>query len=286
MNTATNEHAIVSILNQRIQEDDIDVPMLPEVANRVVQLTRDPDSEASDLAKLIQSDQALAGHVMRIANSALYSPNSTLVSLQQAITRLGMQIIADIALAASLNSKMFNAPGFEKFILDNLRYSFLTGLWSKEIARACRKNVETAFLAGLLHDIGRLVGIQLVLEVARSLRTKIGATDILTLANHFQRTLGVKVVTQWEMPTLVCDVVTWFDEPEHAGPSREQTFAVVAGTIFASHFAPANKYRTKIDLDTLRAHPSLADLNLYPEDIDKLLAKAEIVKAASESIYS
>ena len=52
----------------------IDVPMLPEVANRVMRLTQDPNAITTDLAKLVQSDQVLAGHVMRIANSALYSP--------------------------------------------------------------------------------------------------------------------------------------------------------------------------------------------------------------------
>lgn len=283
MNTASNEQLIISQTNQRIQRDDVEVPMLPEVANRVVQITRDPESEASELAKLIQSDQALAGHVMRIANSALYSPNASLVSLQQAITRLGMDIISDIALAASLNSKMFNAPGFEKYIQENLTYSLMSGLWSKEIARECRRNVETAFLAGLLHDIGRLIGIQLVTEVASTINANVDHRIVLALANHFQRILGVKVVNQWEMPSLVCDVVTWFDDPNNAGVSRDQTLAVVAGSTFASHFFEPTKHREQISEDDLKANDSLAELNLYPEDIDTLLGKADMVKSALEA---
>ena len=87
-----------------LTENQIEVPMLPDVANQVLVLSNDPDSDAAQLAKLIQSDQSLAGHVMRIANSAAYTPNASMVSLQQAVARLGMNLITEIALAASLNN--------------------------------------------------------------------------------------------------------------------------------------------------------------------------------------
>ena len=134
METVTNTHIVTQAYSAELQQDTIEVPLLPEVASKVVRLAQSSDSNAEDLAKLIQSDQPLAGHVMRIANSALYSPNSTMVSLQQAITRLGMQIIADIALAASVNSKMFNAPGYGKYIAAQLKFSLHSGLWAKAVS--------------------------------------------------------------------------------------------------------------------------------------------------------
>ena len=284
MTTATKEASFIDVIANRIKQDDIEVPMLPEVANKVMRLTNDPESDAGDLAKLIQSDQTLAGHVMRIANSALYSPNATLVSLQQAITRLGMRVIADIALAASVNSKMFNAPGYEKHIQTELQFSLMAGLWAKEVARACRRNVEAAFLAGLLHDIGRPVTIQVVIEAAKAFKIDVPPNQMFELEQHFQRSLGISVVHQWEMPSLVCDVVTWFDDYSNAGKSAEQTMIVVAGAEFARRFYKGTPLRKKITHDQLIKSPVLADLNLYPDDIEKLIAKADAINSAMEAM--
>lgn len=284
MTTAQHENSFVEVVTQRINQGDIEVPMLPEVANKVMRLTNDPESDANDLAKLIQSDQTLAGHVMRIANSALYSPNATLVSLQQAITRLGMRVIADIALAASVNSKMFNAPGYEKHIQTELQFSLMAGLWAKEIARACRRNVEAAFLAGLLHDIGRPVCIQVVTEVAKSCKIDVPTNMMHELEQHFQRSLGITVVHQWEMPSLVRDVITWFDDYANAGKSAEQTMIVVAGAEFSRCFYKGTPLNKKITRDQLLKSPVLADLNLYPDDIEKLIGKEDLICSAMEAM--
>ena len=77
---SSNGQALATYLEQLVDGKKIEVPMLPEVASRVLALSNDPDSDAAQLANLIQGDQALAGHVMRIANSAAYTPNASMVS--------------------------------------------------------------------------------------------------------------------------------------------------------------------------------------------------------------
>lgn len=268
---------IIDALQQRLQQEQIEVPMLPEVASKVIRLTQDSDSDAEDLSRLIQSDQPLAGHVMRIANSAMYSPNAALVSLQQAIARLGMRIISDIALAASVNSKLFNAPGYNKFIAKQILLSLHSGIWAKEIARACRRNVEAAFLAGLLHDIGRPVAIQATLECAQDQRIQLEPIQVLKIANRFERQLSTSVVRKWEMPTIVCDVVAWFHDYKKAEKAKEQTMIVIAGARFAAHFTES-KGKPMLSKEDLLADDVFADLNLYPEDVEALFEKSEAVK--------
>lgn len=274
---------MIDAIQARLQRDEIDVPLLPEVASKVIRLTQDADSDAEDLARLIQSDQPLAGHVMRIANSALYCPNTTLVSLQQAIARLGMQVISEIALAASINSKMFCAPGFSQFIAEQLKFSLHCGVWAKEVARICRRNVEAAFLSGLLHNIGRPVAIQTALESAQQRRITLSHHDVLALASCFERALSVKVVHFWEMPVVVCDVVSSFDQYQQAGKAKEQTMIVVAGARCAAHFTK-EEGTIMLSKDALLKDEVFADLNLYPEDIEKLLAKADSVANTLEAM--
>lgn len=274
---------LTAILQQRIAEGEIDVPMLPKVASRVIHLTQDANSDAEDLARLIQSDQPLAGHVMRIANSAIYSPNSTLVSLQQAIARLGMQIISDIALAASINSKMFNAPGYNGFIAQQLKFSLHCGVWAKEVARACRRNVEAAFLAGLLHDIGRPVAIQTVLDIAQYKSVKLSRHDLLSVVATFDSELSVKVVRNWEMPSIVCEIVEHFADYQNAGKAREQTMIALAGTKFAAQFSKIEGRIAQRKEDFLGNHV-FGDLNLYHDDIERLTERADSINTTVEAI--
>lgn len=274
---------ITDALHTRIAKNDIEVPLLPEVASKVIRLTQDKESDAEDLSRLIQSDQPLAGHVMRIANSALYSPNTTLVSLQQAIARLGMQIIADIALAASVNSKMFNAPGYNQFIAEQLKFSLHCGVWAKEVARVCRRNVEAAFLAGLLHDIGRPVAIQAALEIAQGHHIKLEKSDVLDIALQFDADLSIKVVRFWEMPSIVCDVVEHFHDYSAAGKAKEQTMISVAGSRFAAHFSKTEGH-VQLNKKQLFEQPVFADLNLYQDDLDRLMEREAQVKNTLEAM--
>lgn len=277
-------------LEQLISKRTLDVPLLPEVAGKVVRLTQDPDSEAADLAKLIQSDQTLAGHVMRVANSAAYSPNSSMVSLQQAITRLGMKLMAEIALSASINTRLFNTPGFEQHISYEIKYSLASGLWAKEVARACRKNVEAGFLAGLMHDIGRPVAIQSILDIAEKLKLKLDKSEILKLEEQFQNEIGVCVVEKWEMPKSVCQSVEYFHKYTEPHSVQMQTMIVVAGSRIASHYM--SEMNDEIDktecetIDELKEQSVFADLNLYPEQIETLLEKADSVNGAVEAMYT
>jgi len=271
-------------IRNQIRSESIEIPMLPEVAGRVLRTTQDPESAATDLAKLIQGDQSLAAHVMRIANSAAYSPSAAMVSLQQAITRLGMKVIAEIALAASLHSSLFNTPGFERHIQYILNYSLASGLWAKETARACRKNVEAAFLSGLLHDIGRPLAVQLALEIARHMRIRLREQDIFQIEHEVQRELGIKVLEQWGMPSTVINVVKYFDNYEQEHEGQLQTKIVVAGTAVAAHFMANAGEDYCPNHDELLAHPVFASINMYPDEVEQLLEREDIINSTMEAM--
>lgn len=273
---------IAAVLETRIKSGKLDVPMLPETASKVVTLSQDPESDAAQLAQLIQSDQSLAGHVMRIANSAAYSPNTSLVSLQQAITRLGLSLISDIALAASISSKMFRAPGYEKYLDSTWRHALATALWSKEVARAARRNVEASFLCGLLHSIGRPVALQECLEACNKQGIQLDEASVLSLVERYQQATGLAVVEKWEMPKVVCEVIRNIDNQDLSGSVVEQAASVHCGAKFATHMLhPENLSR-----DDLCAHPVLSDINLYNDEVNKLLEKQDAIKGTMESMLS
>lgn len=269
-------------LAELLKGKTIEVPMLPDVASRVLSLSNSQDSDAGQLAKLIQSDQALAGHVMRIANSAAYSPNSSLVSLQQAIARLGMGLISEIALAASVNAKLFKAPGYEKRIVDIWVHALATALWGKEVARVAKKNVEASFLCGLLHSIGRPVILQSIAEYSGQKKLVITEQESLLLEQRFHVLFGSQIVDKWEMPVIVREAVLHYQHYQQAKSNMDQAMIVYAGT----QLATAMLWPETVSLELVMHSEVFADLNLYDDDLERLLAQTDKVKAGLEAMKS
>ena len=261
-------------LKLAIVEGFVEVPMLPEVAHRALILAKDPESTASEMAELVQSDQSLAGHVMRIANSVAYTPLSNLVSLQQAISRLGMNVISEIALSAVLSAKLFNTPGFEDYVEYNWQHALATSLWSKEIARLCKLDVEVSFLAGLLHSIGRPAVLQTILELAKQQNKIVTPEDVHRLENKYSQRVTELVVTRWKMPTQVLESIKPYNEQEEAAAYKIAA-AVHVGSRFATYML---ELAVEDDKETLMQLPVLRVLGLNQEQVEQLFTLEETIQ--------
>lgn len=276
-----NAHPLAQEMDQRVQAGQLDIPMLPDVARKVLLITNDPNSDAAQLMKVIQADQALAARVMRIANSAAYTPNASIVSLQQAIARLGMLVIRDIALATSLNARMFKAPGFETQIAEMWEHALTAALWSKEIARKARKNVEAAFLCGLLHSIGKPIILQETLDNMKKEGLNIPPGVVMDIVDELHLDAARLALQHWKMPELVIDAVTHQNEYSEATVGQDQAKIIRAAKQFAAHTLTGEPTE-----DQLLALPALADLNLYENEVADLYALKEAVKQGLEAMRS
>ncbi|NOU10644.1 MAG: HDOD domain-containing protein, partial [Nitrospira sp.] len=110
-------------LVQKIKTGDVELPLLPQAASQVMALASDPSADAAKLSALIHQDQALAAHVLRIANSPAYMPRSPVVSLQHAVAMLGITLLSEIAFTASLKTGAFKVPGYEDDVKQLWRHS-------------------------------------------------------------------------------------------------------------------------------------------------------------------
>lgn len=276
----TSVQAIEEALQQQISDGTLDLPILPAVANQVIQLTSDPESTSKELADLLQRDQALASHAMRIANSAAYSPVTKLVSLQQVITRLGMRTLSEIALSSTLGAKLFKVPGYEWRAVEIWRHALATALWCKEISRINRRNVDTTFLAGLLHSIGRPVVLQASLKLAQEQGIELSKEQVSDLEDRFQQEVGLTVCQMWNMPALVIDTVQHLQNPQQAEEGSEQIAIVQGATCFAQHTLVPDL----LDEEQLRQLDIIEHLHLYDDDVDQLLSVKESIESTLEAI--
>ncbi|MBN4055172.1 HDOD domain-containing protein [bacterium AH-315-K03] len=267
-------------LSQRIANKKLSLPMLPQVTTQVLSLVNDVDSDAAALAKLIQSDQALAGHVMRIANSAAYSPMAKMTSLQQASARLGMQNIADIAMAATMGPKLFQVPGFEDMVSEIWKASLATAVWAREIARQGRRNVESTFLCGLLCQIGKPVVLQTVLEIAKDLNESADPQDVSQLIERFQVEVGSSLAEHWQLPVAVGNTIRFIDIEGPAEEVQDIVDSIKAARIFSAITLTDRHY----DLDLISTDPHIVETNLYSDDIQQLLEKTDAIHETVEAL--
>ena len=264
---------IGSELEKRMALKALALPMLPQVTTQVLSLVNDVNSDAAELAKIIQSDQALAGHVMRIANSAAYSPNAQMTSLQQAIARLGMQNMAEIAMAATIGPKLFDAKGYESLIKDIWEGSLAIAVWAREIARQGRRNVESTFLCGLLCQIGRPVVLQTVLDIAKQDDVVIDQEVVLQLMKKYQCQVGAELADHWQLPSAVAHTIEGINVDGPAKNFADIVTTIKAAQVFASVTAGDRDYQ----VDNLIVDPAVIEINLYAEDVQQLIDKADSI---------
>jgi len=269
-------------VNTKIDSGDLEVPVLPKVANRILQCASDPDSDAASLAQIIQGDQSMATHIMRVANSAQYCPSGKIVSLQQAIARLGMQQITEIALAISMNARQIDAPGHEKLVDDLWLNSLATAAWSKEIARITRRNVETAFLGGLFFHIGKPVVLLAVLDVAKKQGVVPDAGEMLSFIEKQHLRVGLDVAREWDLPSFVVDLIAvkQCDDENNASSDLALT---VGSAILLADMQLANE---PFSVEILGELDGFSLLNLYPEDLETLIEKTELVRQSMEVLVA
>jgi putative nucleotidyltransferase with HDIG domain len=265
---------------EKIAEGSFELPMLPEVATLVMAATQDENCDAKRLSRMIHRDAALAGHVLKLANSPLYAPTVPIVSLQQAVSRLGMKKIREMALVVACQAKVFRVPGQDARVRALFRHSVAAAAYAQEIARLRRWNVEEAFLCGLLHDAGKPVLLQLLVEVERELDLGVDASVVEDVVDEMHGSVGGRLVEEWRLPARLAETIVHHHRP-HEAPSAAQSAMMTAIADDLAHFALQSKPVTEAQLG---AHPLLVPLNLYRDELDALIARKDAVKAAAEAV--
>lgn len=250
--------SLEELAHERISAGNIELPVFPSSANEVLGLCEAADVDAKKLADVIRRDATLAGHFLAIANSAAFGGGrSPLVTLQQALTRLGLTQTKQIAIVIACKTRAFVVPDRPERAEELLEHAFSTALYAQEIARARRLNVEEAFLAGLLHDIGEPAVLQVCGEVQRSSGRFFETREIDACVARFHEELGGMIARSWQMRGPIVDAIA-----SHHGSPKKQTVALVQ---LADELAHGRRDVAK--------HPASDVLNLYPDDVAQLLAR-------------
>lgn len=273
---AENYEFVRGLFAAQVARAELELPVLPEVAAKVVAVAASPETDASNLARLITGDQALAAHVMRVATSAAYQPRTPIESLQHAISWLGMAEVSDIAFTVAVQGKLLNVPGQKNRVTRMWKNAVATALWSRAIADRTTRAAETSYLNGLLHEIGMPVCLQSVSELSRRAAAPLIESEFDALVAEFHVEVGAQLAMSWKLPPAVNVVIRWWRDWENA-PDRRDACAVA---YLAHHLAGHMLEHTgAIAVEALASDPVTDYLGLGVEELQGLFAQADHIHA-------
>ncbi len=202
MNTET---PLMAQITERLESGLQDLPVFHSVALRLQQKLRTRDFHVDDIIDLISEDQALASQVLKLANSSYYAGLSKIGTIKDAIVRLGVQEIANLAMMASQVEYYKSGNSILDAHMKNLwTHSLSCAMGAKWLARkAGYSNLASeAFMAGLLHDIGKLALMKVLDDIDKSGGASSGFSETLVheILDKMHEEVGYRLMQSWSLP--------------------------------------------------------------------------------------
>ncbi len=201
------------------------LPTLPVVIAKLRKAISDPNADARKIAKIIEDDPSMMARIMKVVNSALYRGRQDVTSLQMAVARMGFNAISNIAMSTTIFSvfKSSTEAGFnhEEF----WRHSISVGIGANVLYDRCKPALKKRYttdilqLAGLLHDIGKIVLEQFfhnsfreAIELSKSEEIPLNKAEKKVMGvDHAE--IGAVLAQRWHLTPDFSQVIRWHHTP-------------------------------------------------------------------------
>lgn len=199
---------------------------LPEVTARILRTVEDPRSSASQLHRIVSHDPALVTRILKVVNSAFYGLPGQIASIERAIVLLGLNAVKNLAVAASLG-QLFrgNVTLCGEFTPKDLwSHCVGVGVAARGLARLTKLPVaDEAFLAGMVHDVGLVVHLQVTPEKLKEVceRSLAGEADFCELERQVigvdHQEMGRALAAHWKFPRTCQMAAGYHHRPDALG---------------------------------------------------------------------
>lgn len=267
----------------------VEVSSLPTIFTRINEAVNNPRSSMNTIGAIIAEDAGLTSRLLMVVNSAFFNFPQRIDSIPKAISIVGTQQLRDLALATSIIKLFKGIPddlvNMEKF----WAHSIGVGIAARTLAAFRREmNVERFFLAGILHDIGRLLMLTKIPDLAREAIMQARQEGALLYAAEAQRigfdhaAVGNALVTQWKLPHYLEEVVGYHHKPQSATRFPTEVAIIHVADIMAhamalgssgEHFVPPinNDAWEKLALPTSVLAPAFEQIDRQFVDATKFI---------------
>ena len=284
-------HHRLTILNHYIRQ----LPPFPATANKVMEICRDVNTSPTDLTKVISLDPVLTGKLMQLVNSAYFGFSREIISPVRAVIMLGMNTVKNLVLGSTVMSAFGARKNFRALDMNMFwKHSLGVGVIAKLIAKKRnidKKLLEGYFIAGLLHDIGKIplnsrfsdeyMNI-LGIPENESLPLFVSEKQILGIDHAY---VGNLIAEKWKLGEEISDTITYHHTPEtYQGVQNDILFTVILSDYFANTSEigfSGNRYLNNIYPEVMgyfkdNAELSFNDISEFNGEVEQEIEKAQI----------
>jgi HD-like signal output (HDOD) protein len=276
-----------------------DLPPMPQIVFKARRLLSDPDTEMRDLSTLLESDQAIATKVLKLANSAYYGLSGKVSSIRHASSMLGFnalgQLISMVGTSAVLGKTL---AGYDLDSAGAWRHSLMAASASRILSLRKNPDLENdAFSAGLIHDVGKLVLDRHVDQRKAEFErlTAGGRNSMLSAEQHIlgldHAEIGFEVCKHWNIPESISNAIRFHHQPSQSDDDELAYIIFMANSIANMVKALEDTEGMMAQMDGIEAHMYMIDdealsfLGLSEADVPTILNEArEAVNNLSEEM--
>jgi len=187
-----------SEIQRTFQRGEYQPPVLPDAAAEIFELVRRPDVSAKRVVHVIQRDEVLAGNVLQLARSPLFTPSGSakLVSLNHAVVRLGLRSMRDVVAEVFLRMRVFRVPGYMALMERLRQHSVATAVLARSAGRRSPFGGDFPYLCGLFHDVG-VAGMVHVLAARQPKASPELLSVLLSCVDDMHPEIGGMLMAAW-----------------------------------------------------------------------------------------
>lgn len=224
-------------LNSMIEEPNISLPVLPEIADKVRNIMSQESYTFESVAEFVEVEQGMSARILQVANSAIYAGKERIYNLQQAVGRLGLRETRNI-LQAVIAENLFNTDSrqLEEVMKSLWLHSICCAYCNEIIAQTLEiENSDDYFMMGLLHDLGKLLILHLIEQGRKEKRwgdqrvTLDVVKSIMAMRHH---DMGARLLQKWHYPMAFQEVVRLHNDDDTIHTRTEPVVVTYASNLF------------------------------------------------------
>lgn len=258
------------------------LPTLPGVAAKLLELTKDPETEIRQVIEVISTDPAISAKILKAANSSFFGLSSEVRTIDRAVPLLGTTVATSLALSFSLTDDAMSRRAVADHYLAYWRQSIVQACAAEVLARRHQQaQAGEYFLCGLLLDLGRLAMLKTISRQYVAVLNKTQdkpLTDCERAALGFCHVeIGVKLMEHWKLPHVMCEALRLHHAALEelvacrAEPQANVYVAMAAAAAAGDYFCTTARGEALGRLRKLSAR----EWNMSAEDVDQFLCEVD-----------
>ena len=208
------------LIEEHAAKSGFQLPVFDQLAMELMRIIRGDDASADLIASKINQDPGLASEVLRISNTAYFAGRSPVTTVKDSIIRLGLKkIINLVMLSSQQNAYQNSAPNYAGLMSVMWKHTNVCSFSCEWVAMNCghRKLAAEAFMAGLLHDVGKLAMLTVIDQLATEgkIPEVLPEDEVLELVEDDHARFGAELLQHWHIPQIYQDAASYHHSEDY-----------------------------------------------------------------------